>query len=170
MANWGHVNRGRKLRNKLFAGAALALACVVSAPAHAELVSAKDPAVIRQILEGQGLPAELRKSDDSPPYLESKHNGLKFLILFMNCDDSKRNCATVQFYMSFSDADNASLENLNNWNKDKRFARAYRDDEGDPVLEMDLDLDFDGLPRKNVGEAINTWKSLMDAFQKHVND
>ena len=49
-------------------------------------------------------------------------------------------------YMGFSDAKDVSLDKLNKWNKDKRFARAYKDDEGDPVLEMDVDLDFAGIP------------------------
>jgi len=157
------------MRNKWFGGAALALAAVTAAPAHAELVSAKDPVVIRQILEGQGLSVELKESDNGSAYLESNHNGLKFMVYFMNCDENKRNCATIQFFMGFSDAEDTTLEALNNWNKNKRFARAYRDDESDPVLEMDLDLDFKGLPRENVGEALNTWKSLMDEFRKHVN-
>ena len=66
--------------------------------------------------------------------------------------------------MGFSDAKDVSLEKLNQWNKDKRFARAYKDDEGDPVLEMDVDLDFAGIPRENVGETFNTWATLMDSF------
>jgi hypothetical protein len=48
------------------------------------------------------------------------------------------------------------------------FGRAYRDDAGDPVLEMDVDLDFAGIPRENVGETFNTWASLMDSFREFV--
>lgn len=71
--------------------------------------------------------------------------------------------------MGFNDAKKTTLETLNDWNENKRFARAYRDDSGDPVLEMDVDLDFNGIPRENVGEAVNTWKALMTAFQKHIH-
>jgi Putative bacterial sensory transduction regulator len=120
-------------------------------------------------LESQGLTAELRDGGDSSDYLESKHNGLKFLVLFMNCDDDDRNCKTLQFYMGYNDAKGTTLEKLNAWNAKKRFTRAYRDDSGDPVLEMDLDLDFKGIPRENVGEAVNTWKALMDAYQTHIH-
>ena len=61
-----------------------------------------------------------------------------------------------------------TLDKINKWNKEKRFARAYKDDEGDPVLEMDVDLDFAGIPRENVGETFNTWASLMDSFREYV--
>lgn len=155
---------------KWFGGGVLALAAMISQPASAELVGANDPDLIRQILQGQGHSVERKSDKDSADYLESVHNGLKFLVLFMNCDDSNRDCKTIQFYMGFSDAKDTSLETINKWNANKRFARAYRDDSGDPVLEMDLDLDFKGIPRENVGEAMNTWKALMSSFQDHINE
>jgi hypothetical protein len=158
------------MQNKWFGGALIVLAAMAATPAQAELVGAGSPSTIQQIMESQGLSVERMSAKDSADYLESKHDGLKFLVLFMNCDDEKRNCKTLQFYMGFNDAKDTSLETINNWNKNKRFARAYRDDEGDPVLEMDLDLDFKGIPRENVGEAINTWKALMASFQDHIHD
>lgn len=147
---------------------ALAGAALFSAtPAHAELVNASNPATIKAILESQGWPATLVSKAGDDPYLESNRNGLKFLVLFMNCEEGKK-CKTLQYYMGFSDAKDVSLDKLNKWNKDKRFARAYKDDEGDPVLEMDVDLDFQGIPRENVGETFNTWASLMDSFREYV--
>ena len=157
------------MKNIGFGAATAAFMLAVAAPAQAELVSAENPQAIAAILSSQGLPTELLTPDDKNPYIESKHSGMKFLVLFMNCNDDNRACKTVQFYMGYNDAKNTTLDKLNDWNKEKRFARAYRDDEGDPVLEMDVDLDFKGIPRENVGEAVNTWKSLMDSFQKHIH-
>lgn len=147
--------------------ALLAAATFSAAPAHAELVSAKDPSAIKAIVESRGWPATLVSKAGADPYIESNRDGVKFLILFMNCDEGK-NCKTLQYYMGFSDAKDLSLDRLNSWNRDKRFARAYRDEEGDPVLEMDIDLDFAGIPRENIGETLNTWSSLMDAFREFV--
>lgn len=151
-------------RAALIAGAA---AFFAAAPAHAELVNANNPATIEAIVESQGWPATIVSKPGDDPYIESNRNGLKFLVLFMNCDEGKK-CKTLQYYMGFSDAKDVSLEKLNKWNKDKRFARAYKDDEGDPVLEMDVDLDFAGIPRENVGETFNTWASLMDSFREYI--
>ena len=150
--------------------AALALATTVlfsATPAHAELINATNPATIKAIVESQGWPATIVAKEGDDPYIESTRSGLKFLVLFMNCEEGQK-CKTLQYYMGFSDAKDVSLERLNQWNKDKRFARAYKDDEGDPVLEMDVDLDFAGIPRENVGETFNTWASLMDSFREYV--
>lgn len=152
------------LRIALAMGAALAFSAT---PAQAELVNAKNPQTIKAIVESQGWPATLISKPGEDPYLESNRNGLKFLVLFMNCTDNK-NCKTLQYYMGFSDAKNVSLDRFNEWNKTKRFARAYRDDEGDPVLEMDVDVDFAGIPRENIGETFNTWASLMDSFRAFI--
>lgn len=141
---------------------------LTAAPAQADLVNAQNPATIKAMVESQGWPANLVTSADKSPYIESTRNGLKFLVLFMNCDDDQTHCKTLQYYMGFSDAKGTTLDRINTWNQSKRFARAYLDDEGDPVLEMDMDLDFAGLPRENVGESFNTWAALMDAFHKFI--
>ena len=142
-------------------------ALLAATPARAELVNATDPATIEAIVESQGWPATIVTKPGDDPYIESNRTGLKFLVLFMNCDEGKK-CKTLQYYMGFSDAKEVTIERLNQWNKDKRFARAYKDDAGDPVLEMDVDLDFAGIPRENVGETFNTWASLMDSFRDYV--
>ena len=143
------------------------LALFSATPAHAELVNAANPETIKAIVESQGWPATIVVKEGDDPYIESNRAGLKFLVLFMNCDAGQR-CKTLQYYMGFSDAKDVTLERLNQWNKEKRFARAYKDDAGDPVLEMDVDLDFQGIPRENVGETFNTWASLMDSFRAYV--
>ncbi len=162
--DWGITMGPISLRIALAMGAALAFSAT---PARAELVNAKNPQTIKAIVESQGWPATLISKPGEDPYLESNRNGLKFLVLFMNCTDNK-NCKTLQYYMGFSDAKNVSLDRFNEWNKTKRFARAYRDDEGDPVLEMDVDVDFAGIPRENIGETFNTWASLMDSFRTFI--
>lgn len=144
-----------------------ATALISATPVHAELINATNPSTIKAIVESQGWPATIVSKPGDDPYIESNRNGLKFLVLFMNCDEGKK-CKTLQYYMGFSDAKDVSFDRLNKWNKDKRFARAYKDEEGDPVLEMDVDLDFAGIPRENVGETFNTWASLMDSFREYV--
>ena len=152
------------LRTALAAGAVLAVAAT---PAQAQLVNATNPQAIKQIVESHDWPATLVQKTGEDPYIESNRNGLKFLVLFMNCTENK-NCRTLQYYMGFSDAKDTTLEKLNQWNKEKRFARAYRDEAGDPVLEMDVDVDFNGIPKENISETFNTWAALMDAYHEFL--
>ena len=144
-----------------------AAAMFAAAPAQAELVNAKNPQTIKAIVESQGWSATLVTKPGENPYIESSREGLKFLVLFMNCDEGK-DCKTLQYYMGFNDAKSVSIEQLNKWNSEKRFARAYRDGSGDPVLEMDVDLDFAGLPRENLSDSLSTWAALMDAYRAFV--
>ena len=60
----------------------------------------------------------------------------------------------VQFQSSFSDTD-ASLEKVNEWNKTKRYSRTYLDDDSDPTLELDLDLEG-GITRGRINSFLKT--------------
>ena len=51
-----------------------------------------------------------------------------------------------------------SLRKINQWNKEKRFSRAYLDDDGDPCIEADLEFDG-GVTRKAICEWIKTFRS-----------
>lgn len=134
------------------------------------LVSSQNAQALLAVVRSVDPQAKLVNPSEGNPYIESTYNSLKYLIFLMNCDEAMRNCKTVQFYMGFNDAKETTLEQYNQWNKTRRFARAYRDDEGDAVLEMDLDLDFKGIPRQNFLESIATWKSLMDSYRAYLFD
>lgn len=144
---------------------------VVAAPASAQMVSPRDPEQILSAAKEAGLEkGRLITSADENPYIEAYHNDLETLLLFMNCDDSRKNCKTMQYYLGFDDAEDVTSDKMNTWNRENRFGRAYIDDVGDPVLEMDVDMDFDGLPRVNVVETLNTWQALIDAYRIHLYD
>ncbi|PAL25395.1 YbjN domain-containing protein [Sphingopyxis sp. GW247-27LB] len=154
-------------RSSIAAALALGAAALAATPAQAELVSAANPQKIKEIMESRGWPANLVMNAGEDPYIESDRDGLQFLVIFMNCT-AGRNCRTLQYYMGFGAAKNVSLERFNEWNREKRFARAYRSEKGAPVLEMDVDVDFKGIPRENLSETFNTWAALMDSYRDFV--
>lgn len=154
-------------RSSIAAALALGAAALAATPAQAELVSAANPQKIKEIMESRGWPANLVMNAGEDPYIESDRDGLQFLVIFMNCT-AGRNCRTLQYYMGFGAAKNVSLERFNEWNREKRFARAYRSKKGAPVLEMDVDVDFKGIPRENLSETFNTWAALMDSYRDFV--
>lgn len=149
----------------------LLLAAVAGAPTAAaqSWVDAKNPKTLFALAKAEGFAPEMINKKGEAPSFRMSVNGTNSLVLFMDCDDAKANCKTVQFYAGYSISDVFETDRINQWNRDKRFARAYVDDSGDPVIEMDLDLDFNGLPRENVTEALGIWKSLVGSFGKFVN-
>ena len=140
--------------------------CEASVPTSApvatqEMVNARDPASVVAALHAKGYQAQLGTAGGEPS-ITSGAGGVKFSIFFENCTNGKA-CSTVAFATGFTDVD-SNVDRLNEWNRQNRFARAYIDGEGDPVLRMDVDLDHGGIPRQNFNEYLDIWGSLAPKF------
>ena len=142
-----------------------ALLLAASAPAAGQTVTAKDPDAMARLLQGKGYRAELLQGENGP-YIRSGDSGLTFSIFFLNCE-AKKNCKTIQFFTGFNDAGEVPLARINEWNKTKRFTRAYIDDEKDPVLEMDVDLEY-GMAEQNFLENLAIWTANIAAYRDFV--
>lgn len=57
-----------------------------------------------------------------------------------------------------------SLDKVNQWNKEKRFSRAYLDGDGDANVEWDIDLEG-GVTTGAVREGIRTFQSVVQIFK-----
>lgn len=137
---------------------------------QAQNVTASRPESIAAVLKARGLPSELKRPDEGTPYISSAFDNMVFLIALMNCNDDKLDCKTVQFYFGFNDRKGFSLEKLNEWNQTKRFVRAYRDTDNDPVLVMDVDTDKGGVPQAVFNENLDVWLSQMQDYRTLVNE
>lgn len=157
------------LKASVFA-AAMALGSLSVSHAQAPNVTATRPESIAAVLKARGLPSELQRPADGSPYIKSAYDNMPFLIALMNCDDDKQDCKTVQFYFGFNDRKGFSLEKLNEWNQTKRFVRAYRDKDDDPVLVMDVDTDKGGVPQAVFNENLDVWLSQMQDYRALVNE
>lgn len=60
-----------------------------------------------------------------------------------------------------------TLAKINAWNKSKKFSRSYLDDDGDPVLQLDLELDG-GVTMDRVADFLKTCRASLDAWVKEV--
>jgi hypothetical protein len=83
--------------------------------------------------------------------------GFKTLLL-----SKKKN---LQLYVSFKHK--TPLARINEWNRDKRYTRAYIDKDGDPVLEADLDLEG-GSSMGAIKELFRTWVTCVKLFAEHI--
>jgi hypothetical protein len=57
-----------------------------------------------------------------------------------------------------------SLDKVNQWNKEKRFSRAYLDGDGDANVEWDIDLEG-GVTMGAVREGIRTFQTVVQIFK-----
>lgn len=143
------------------------LACAWTMPAHAQLVQAQDPDSVVEALQEAGYAAKLATDKVGDPMITSGVSGTTFQIFFYNCTDHTA-CATVQFHSGYDLQNPVSLERLNEWNRAKRFGRAFLDKENDPALEMDVDLDDGGMSRPLFIDNLEFWASILSEFEQHI--
>ncbi len=138
---------------------ALALISVLLiAPVHADerrIVEQITVSEMKDLLQAEGF-ADVEIHGDSN--LVVRMNGLQVLALV-------RNGTVVQFrlYMPVE----ADLGVINEWNMTKMFTKAYLDRDGDPVLEMDVDLDG-GITEARIRDAIRTFSLSQIAFMREL--
>ncbi|WP_423603930.1 YbjN domain-containing protein [Sphingomonas sp. MS122] len=136
-------------------------------PAGAQILTSSDPELITELLRSEGYRAELipAKGDDGP-LIRSGAGGANFSIFFNDCTKGKE-CQSVQFYAGFSKT-KMDVAKMNEWNRDKRWGRAYIDKDGDPVIEMDINMAPGGMERALFVDSLNIWSKLIGEFRTRV--
>ena len=82
-----------------------------------------------------------------------------------NCTDNA-DCEDINFYLGFLDL-KPTLEVINDWNLNKRFSRAYLDQDKDACIEMDLDL-VNGVSAEYLDAQFELWNMVLTQFAEHV--
>ena len=127
-------------------------------------VDAKNIDEILSIARGFG-DAQIDKDSGGDPMIRGRIEGVSYRVFFYGCTQN-RDCRNIQFYAGW-DAEGITVERLNEWNRNKRFGGAYLDGENDPILEMDVNLDY-GVTRKNLEDTFDWWRVILGEFTKEV--
>ncbi len=131
-----------------------------------EQVSAADPETLAAVIRDLGFQARLDTDNTGDPVIRSSANGGDFQIEFYGCTGN-RECKTLRFYAGYDLRDGTSLDVVNQWNTDKRFASAYLDEEDDPFLQMDINTEG-GISRVSLETSFEIWQSLKGQFESHI--
>jgi len=146
--------------------AVVCLSVIIATPATyaSEIVSAENPEAILNIAKGFGS-ATLKKDSAGDPFIVGRIDGTKYGIVFYGCNNGKE-CDEIQFSAGWSGA-NASLDDINKWNSKKKYGKAYLDRDGDPRLDMMVNLDY-GVTEKNLDDSFNWWTKVLGGFKKEI--
>jgi hypothetical protein len=149
-----------KMLSNLFRTGVLMLTLVLSAGAvTAQLYKKIERRDLLKILSSEGYTATEAESERNVIWTL---NGYKTLLLIAE------NMESIQFYVAFSDS-KATLNRVNTWNKEKKYSRSYLDNDGDPVLELDLDL-AGGVTRERIVDFLLTCRVSLSAWKPAVVD
>jgi len=126
------------------------------------LIDGSNPQAIVEIASGYGS-AELTTDNDGDPKITGRMEGIRYSIYFYGCSNGK-NCDSIAFSTGWV-SDRVSLQDINEWNKIKRFGRVYLDNEDDPMVEMNVNLDG-GVSRENLDDTFGWWKIAITSFKE----
>jgi hypothetical protein len=88
-----------------------------------------------------------------------------FRLFLYGCDEgTMTNCKTVQFYSGFSPKVKPTLDAMNAYARENRWGRIYLDKVGDPVIEMDVDLEKGGMSEALFLDNVEYFEAINGAF------
>ncbi|MBF9032332.1 hypothetical protein HKCCE3408_18180 [Rhodobacterales bacterium HKCCE3408] len=143
------------------------LAILAAAPAAAQDFIDTSLASVAEFTRGFAYVERVEPAvGDQLPAVLGTLNGLNFDILLYDCAPGDVACGSAQFRASF-DAPDATLEFINDWNYDYRFAAAYRVPEGSIMLAMNVNF-AGGVTREAFRTAFRDWEFLLTEFSDRI--
>lgn len=145
----------------------LAVLAMFVSTAWAGEITATNPAQILKAMQEYGFTVTMEKDSDGDPKIVGQVSRTKFRVYFFGCTNNK-DCGSLHFRAGYDQEGVMSALKVNEWNREKRFTKAYIDDEGDPFMEMDVNLDFDGVGVKNFEDTLDWWRLLVEDFEDFI--
>lgn len=126
------------------------------------------PQTFASILREQGVTPELKKGSGRE-FIALSVEGWKCGVVFYDCKDS--DCKTFQYTVGwrFGPDERVSLDLINEWNRAGRFGKAYLDKDGDPMLEMDVEVSG-GVTSEYLYETFTTFRSRLISFRRALTN
>ncbi|WP_427967197.1 YbjN domain-containing protein [Altererythrobacter sp.] len=146
----------------------LALALSAAIPASAmdqdetELVSANDPANLVKVLDQAGYEVTLGKDKIGDPEITIDFLGWDGSIQFYDCDEeTHEGCESLRLIVGFDRKDPMPPELALDIVKEWRFASISLDDDGDPWVSWDIQMDR-GMSRFDFISAMRRFSENLD--------
>lgn len=151
-----------------FRRAALAAALLPTlAQAQTGNIVAADPQAVLAAMQDFGFVATIETDNEGDPKIVSRISKTRFGVFFYGCTGNV-DCASVQFYAGYDIDGTMSALKANEWNRDRLFTKATIDDEGDPAIEMDANLDDDGIGPRNFADLLDIWRRSVEDFEAFI--
>ena len=141
------------------AGIAWAAGARVSQATVYNAVSGKEISVM---LSTEGYRPTLGKAEDGDPQIKFKVQGKEVYIDFYDCNKTEF-CGSLNISTGWALKTKLKATDLNQWNADNRYIRVYTDEENDPFLEDDIDLDG-GATMNNIKEFVKSYITQLEDF------
>lgn len=139
----------------------LASVCLAAAQAQSN-IDGSSLAAILEVAKGYGS-AELEKDSYGDPRIRGRLSGRSYAVYFHGCKGGT-NCTSIQFHWGI-DVKGVPLSKINEWNRTKRFGKAYLDSKGELNVELDVNMKG-GLSKANLDDTFDFWKTVVTTFHQ----
>ncbi|PTS81683.1 MULTISPECIES: YbjN domain-containing protein [unclassified Caulobacter] len=116
-------------------------------------------------LQKAGYKAALSKDSSGDPMIESAADGTNFKIYFYDCKDDR--CKALQFSAGFDLKQPLKLEKANEWNTKNRYLKTYLDEEGDPYVQYDVNVNA-GRTLEGLKDDFELWVGMLPDFTTFI--
>jgi len=120
---------------------------------------------VRNIASGYGS-ATLREDNVGDPMISGRIDGVPYYVFFYGCDEGGESCRSIQFRAAW-DMDDFTQSSIRSWNQNKRFGKAYLDQDDDPTIEWDVNL-FGGVSVRNLDDSFDWWAIVLKDFEVYI--
>jgi len=118
------------------------------------------PQELCSVMQEFGFRTTLETAPNGTPVIQSSSGGHKFIVI-MYKRPGEPNYSTAQIYFGFIGAGDRSVY-TNNWNRTKRFTKAYMDSDGDTCMEFDIMLG--GVTVRYLRDCFGLWEAAHGIF------
>ncbi len=123
---------------------------------------------LQRLIQKWGYRAELDTDSTGDPKINSAVAGANFSIYFYGCDDqTPKRCDSISFSAAFDLDNGLTAGYINEWNRTKRFGNAWIDDEGDPFLNMQVNIDG-GIAEEGIRQNLDWWEIGMSGYLEYI--
>ena len=146
----------------------LAIMAALAAPTAAgaeETIDATGPARILAVVQGYGE-AALTTDNLGDPLIEGRIGEKDYDLFFYDCNEG-RDCKSLTFSATW-ETDDLTDEMMAGWNREKRFGKAYLEQDGNATVEMSVNL-HGGVTRVNLDDTIDWWRLVLAEFADYFD-
>jgi hypothetical protein len=141
------------------------MALAATTTAMAETRSIPDAGLTRDDvvawLRDQGLAGKITTDPLDHKIVSTAAAGTPFNVYFFDCDNDR--CGSIQFEATWPTNGKIAATRVNDWNRQKRWARGYLN-ANQIYVEMDCDL-TPGGSYELLNDELATWKKTVDSFK-----
>ncbi|GEM_PF-6315661 len=116
------------------------------------------------VMQEFGFGAIVETATDGSKFIVSRASGVKFVV-FLYKGPRDDDYLSAQFFMGIRGS-NWPLAKTNDWNRDKRFLKAYNDGDGDVCVDYDFLLS--GVTKSYLRSCFAIWEAQLGKFLHHA--